>query len=64
VIPEAPPEQTGEGLVADSRENQTVDEVARRYGASVEAETQDSEVAYASVPESERTRYRDGWLPS
>ncbi len=55
-----------------SRENQafgpygayTVDEAARRYGACPEEETQDADVAYASVPNSEPTRYRDGWLPS
>jgi len=41
----------------------TVDEVARRYGASVQKETTDGSVAYASVPTRERTAYRDGWLP-
>jgi len=40
-----------------------VDEVARRHGACVDEETQDTEVAYARVPKSEPTRYRDGWLP-
>ena len=58
-------------LAMSSRENQaygpygayTVDEVARRYGASVEEDVQDADVAYARVPESEPTRYRDGWLP-
>jgi len=65
----------GEGpcvvLAMSSRENQaygpygayTVDEVARRYGASVEEDVQDADVAYARVPESEPSRYRDGWLP-
>ncbi len=58
-------------LAMSSRENQefgpygayTVDEVARRHGACADEETQDSDVAYAAVPESEPTRYRDGWLP-
>jgi uncharacterized cupin superfamily protein len=59
-------------LAMSSRENQafgpygayTVDEAARRYGACVDEETQDTEAAYARVPESEPSRYRDGWLPS
>jgi uncharacterized cupin superfamily protein len=59
-------------LAMSSRENQangpygayTVDEVALRHGAGVEEETQDADVAYARVPASEQTRYRDGWLPS
>lgn len=58
-------------LAMSSRENQafgpygayTVDEVASRYGACPEEETQDTEAAYARVPKSERTRYREGWLP-
>jgi uncharacterized cupin superfamily protein len=58
-------------LAMSSRENQafgpygayTVDEVARRHGACAEEETQDGNVAYAHVPKSEPTRYRDGWLP-
>jgi len=41
----------------------TVDEVALRHGAGVQAETSDPAVAYARFPESEPTRYRDGWLP-
>jgi uncharacterized cupin superfamily protein len=40
-----------------------VDEVAKHHGASVEAETTDGDVAYASVPPREPTAYRDGWLP-
>jgi uncharacterized cupin superfamily protein len=59
-------------LCMSSRENQafgpygayTVDEVARRYGACPDEETQDGEVAYAHVPESQPTRYQDGWLPT
>ncbi len=39
------------------------DDVARRHGASVEADTMDGGVAYASVPGREPTAYRDGWLP-
>jgi uncharacterized cupin superfamily protein len=58
-------------LAMSSRENQafgpygayTVDEVAQRYGACADRETQNAEEAYARVPDSEPTRYRDGWLP-
>ena len=58
-------------LAMSSRENQatgpwgayTVDEAALRHGAGVEDETQDAELAYASCPKSEQTRYRDGWVP-
>jgi hypothetical protein len=39
------------------------DEVARRHGASVEEDTTDGGVAYASIPPREPTGYRDGWLP-
>ena len=41
----------------------TVDEVAKRHGASVEEDTTDGDVAYASAPPREPTAYRDGWLP-
>jgi hypothetical protein len=41
----------------------TVDEAALRHGARVEEETHDADVAYASWPDDEMTRYRDGWLP-
>jgi quercetin dioxygenase-like cupin family protein len=41
----------------------TVDEVAKRHGASVEEDTTDGDIAYASVPRREKTAYRDGWLP-
>ena len=41
----------------------TVDEVAKRHGASVEEDTTEGDVAYASVPPREPTAYRDGWLP-
>jgi uncharacterized cupin superfamily protein len=41
----------------------TVDEVAKRHGASVEEDTTDGGVAYAAVPRREPTAYRDGWLP-
>ncbi len=40
-----------------------VDKTAKRYGASVEEDTFDGSVAYASVPGREPTAYRDGWLP-
>jgi uncharacterized cupin superfamily protein len=42
----------------------TVDEVALRHAAGVEEETNDADVAYARFPNSEPTRYREGWLPS
>jgi uncharacterized cupin superfamily protein len=41
----------------------TVDEAAKRHGASVAEDTTDGGVAYASVPRREPTAYRDGWLP-
>jgi uncharacterized cupin superfamily protein len=41
----------------------TVDEVAKRHGASVEEDTTDGGVAYAALPPREPTAYRDGWLP-
>jgi uncharacterized cupin superfamily protein len=58
-------------LAMSSRENQafgpygeyTANEVARRYGASPDEDTQDSDVAYTSFPETKPSRYRDGWLP-
>jgi oxalate decarboxylase/phosphoglucose isomerase-like protein (cupin superfamily) len=39
------------------------DDVARRHAASVEEDTLDGGVAYASVPPREPTGYRKGWLP-
>jgi uncharacterized cupin superfamily protein len=42
----------------------TVDEVAKRHAASVEQDTLDGGVAYASVRPREPTAYRDGWLPA
>jgi uncharacterized cupin superfamily protein len=58
-------------LAMSSRENHafgpygvyTANEVARRYGASPEEDTQDGNVAYAGVPKSQPSRYREGWLP-
>ena len=41
----------------------TADEVAKRHGASVDEDTTDGDVAYASIPPREPTAYRDGWLP-
>ena len=41
----------------------TVDEVAKRHGASVEEDTMDGGIAYASLPRREPSAYRDGWLP-
>ena len=39
------------------------DEVAKRHGASVEEDTTDGDVAYASLAPRVATAYRDGWLP-
>jgi uncharacterized cupin superfamily protein len=58
-------------LAMSSRENQqfgpygeyVANEVARRYGASPEETTQDGEEADAGWPESQPSRYREGWLP-
>ena len=41
----------------------TVNELAQKHGAGVEAETSDPDVAYARFPDPEPTRYREGWLP-
>jgi uncharacterized cupin superfamily protein len=41
----------------------TVEDAAKRYGASVGEETRDGGAAYASVPPREPTAYREGWLP-
>jgi uncharacterized cupin superfamily protein len=41
-----------------------VDDIAKRYGASVDADTTDGGAAYASVPERQPTGYRDGSLPT
>ena len=41
----------------------TVEEVARRHGASVADDTMDGGVAYDPLPPRGRTAYRDGWLP-
>jgi uncharacterized cupin superfamily protein len=40
-----------------------VSELAARYGASVDAETNKPEEAYAPLPKRRPTTYRDGWLP-
>jgi uncharacterized cupin superfamily protein len=42
----------------------TVDEAALRHNAGVEQETTDPEQAYARFAASERSRYREGLLPS
>jgi len=41
----------------------TVDETALRHDAGLEQETTEPEEAYARFPDSELTRYREGWLP-
>ena len=56
------PEGTLEGR--DDWGAYTVDEAALRHRAGVDEETTDADVAYASWPDDEPTRYRDGWLPS
>jgi uncharacterized cupin superfamily protein len=40
-----------------------VDDVAKRYDASVEEETMDGGAAYASAPDRVPAAYRAGWLP-
>jgi uncharacterized cupin superfamily protein len=58
-------------LAASSRQFQkdgpwgyyTVDDAARRHNACPDVETQDGEVAYANVPDSQPSRYDEGWLP-
>jgi uncharacterized cupin superfamily protein len=40
----------------------TIDDLARRHGAGVDAETDDADVAYADLPPLEFTAYREGWL--
>jgi mannose-6-phosphate isomerase-like protein (cupin superfamily) len=39
------------------------DDLAKRYGASVEEDTTDGDVAYGSAPGREPTAYREDWLP-
>jgi len=41
----------------------TVAEAARRHNAGVDQETTEPKQAYARFGASERTQYRDGWLP-
>jgi uncharacterized cupin superfamily protein len=41
----------------------TVDEVAKRHGASVEEDTMDPEAVYGPIPRRKPTAYRDDWLP-
>ena len=63
--------ETEQFLAASSRHFQTggpwgyytVDETARRHGACPDVKTQDTGLAYARVPPSQPTRYRDGSLP-
>ena len=58
-------------LAMSSREHQqfgpygeyVANEVARRYGASPGETTQDADEADGSWPESQPSRYREGWLP-
>lgn len=40
-----------------------VSEAAARHGASVETETDEPREAYAHLPPTEPTAYREGWLP-
>jgi uncharacterized cupin superfamily protein len=48
---------------ADPWGGYSVDEVALRHGAGHDRETSDAEEAYARFPDSESTRYEEGWLP-
>ena len=41
----------------------TVDEAASRYGAGVEQDTTDQDVAYAKFVRRKPTKHRAGWLP-
>jgi uncharacterized cupin superfamily protein len=54
-------------IAVGARERDTldfpVDEVAKRHGASVDAETDDGGQAYARVPPRHPSAYRHGWLP-
>jgi uncharacterized cupin superfamily protein len=54
-------------IAVGARERDTldfpVDEVAKRHGASVDAETDDGGEAYARVPPRHSSAYRHGWLP-
>ena len=40
----------------------TVDEAARRHGASVDEDTTDAKQAYAGLKRRDRVKYREGWL--
>jgi uncharacterized cupin superfamily protein len=42
----------------------TVDESAAKYGASVDEDTSDPEVAYSKLSRRKPVRYREEWLPS
>jgi uncharacterized cupin superfamily protein len=53
----------GELTTAEGWGAYPADEAAIRHGAGVEQETADEDEAYARFPPSERTPYRDGWLP-
>ena len=50
------------GHAGDDWGGYSVDEVARRHGASVDFDTNDAEVAYSHLPEREWAGYREGWL--
>jgi hypothetical protein len=46
-----------------ARRAYTVDEAAPRHNAGVEEETTDADEVYARFAPSERSRYRESWLP-
>ena len=58
-------------LAMSSRQNQafgpygeyTANEIAGKHGASPDETTQDADEADANWPESQPSRYREGWLP-
>ena len=52
-----------EFIASDDWGGYTVNELAAKYGCSVEEDTPDADIAYARFGESQFTRYREGWLP-
>jgi hypothetical protein len=61
VVPEATLDQTEAGLVPASTGWFVLN--ARDARCCADVETQDTDVSYADVPPSQKSRYRDGALP-
>ncbi len=57
------PGPDGELTTAEGWGAYPVDDAAIQHGAGVERETTDEDEAYAGFSTSERTPYREGWLP-